>query len=1038
MSTQNDVAPTPEEKKRLALDYQEKGFSVFPIKNPEHREDGRLDLEKTKGVEDRKQPAVRSLDRFKQYPASADEVSQWCDKDPNLNFGVFCGKVSNYAIVIDSDGKDADDRINDNIMNDMQSAVRTAFLNTMIVTTGSGGKHYYFILNDPIMENMPSKKIWDGDGPHSEIDILSNGHYVVGAGSRHPNGKYYTSNGKRPIPISKNEFIEIIKKVAKNPDAVLYSLERDNGGGGTTTSSTSSSGSSGSSSSGAGAGVVVEIIDNGQLTFGQRKVIHLLKWLYTEGNRQEWWLVVSGLLRRHPNIPIMDALKVCRNICVGMSDEEVQKRLKTVYYSYVNKQPYEVAGKSYFETVVKAKKNGLDKDELDKYVKNLERKVLAALFEMELEIVQRDNPCWLWSNKEGEKYVVVRKSDESYDIVEGKYKRNIRRVQLLEVKRAPIGIDGSADNGGRGDIISFNFTDVLLDAVPIGTIEILEDPIFDQVKYKMAFEYIDNNGQIKPTNSPVGPFTKEELKNYILGKREWVSKERILGDTINKMIDACRTKGMVETKIEIEAEGLFWIDSEKRLILSKREPYMPSPLEARQCLEVIENLQKTFYPVEKLGGLERKRFAHFTKVAIASPTSFARRQKGVIKGEHMVIPIQDLGNWSKVGKTTGYAGLCLRLFRNPFHEGSRKYQIAAGNIETEPRIIENTKWTTFAVILDDVDFLTDWQQNTTLAQVARRILTLIKNSVDMTNPRDVQTSANNKRQLPFCAYVLLTHNSNLINEDGFISRSTGHEFTQEDEKDDEVKKQYEDFFEEYGNTFAFLGDFALCYYLEHPEVLDKDWLTMSRTIINAFFDYAGLDEQERKDFQWLIDEVCESNTSRKGIAEHRSARIAAYEQDLFMNLYWSKFKREAAIVIGREFRDKFRLMTNVDWDDPKNRTEIDSIIISASPKEKIWALLTLGVVPNHKLHHKYGVCLTSGVVEELERKGVQRLSHSSLAAYCDSKTFKYTEKSPIRFGNSKPIRVVYASLDDFANFVSPESVPEAQDDNKGDQTTYQQ
>jgi hypothetical protein len=110
-------------------------------------------------------------------------------------------------------------------------------------------------------------------------------------------------------------------------------------------------------------------------------------------------------------------------------------------------------------------------------------------------------------------------------------------------------------------------------------------------------------------------------------------------------------------------------------------------------------------------------------------------------------------------------------------------------------------------------------------------------------------------------------------------------------------------------------------------------------------------------------------------------------------------------------------MVNVDWNDLSCRSDIESIMVSATPKEKIWALLQLDALPNIKLHEKYGVCMTSGMIDEFEKRGIQRVSHTSLPSYCGSKVFAYS-KNPIWFGE-KQMRVVYASLNDFAEFISP-------------------
>jgi hypothetical protein len=600
-------------------------------------------------------------------------------------------------------------------------------------------------------------------------------------------------------------------------------------------------------------------------------------------------------------------------------------------------------------------------------------------------------------NRSPETYVVVVKNDHYYNETTASTSA-MRAIQQVQVEWDP-------DEHRR----KYKFKHIILNAIPVEPIQVIGDPLFEQTKYKMAFEYVGPDNEVKRTDGPIGPFTKEELKEYLLKQTQWVYKERLLGDALNQVINGfSRKSGMAIFKNEIETEGLIWLnDNNKKLVLSKlndeRQHSMnPTPEEARQCTNIIHKLQEQFYPSYK--PLERKRLAHFIKIGIVAPIDFARRQNGAVES-FGIIPRQDLGGWSKTGKTYGYAGIILRMYRLPYH-GKKKYVIGSGSIETEARLIDQSKWTTMPVIFDDADFLTDWQRN----DQAKRCLSLIKYASDMTNPRDILTSDSKRRNLPFCAYPMFTHNSELIDEDGFIRRSIGHEFTKEDEKSDEQIAQYDAFFKLHGHTFGFLGDFVIWYYLEHPDILFNDWLTIAKTILRAFYEYAGVPEEAIP--QWLLEEVVKSATSQTGLAEARASNIAAALHDIIQNQGWVKNKREAAIWISQNLRNKL-LAGEFDYETPAARKTIDEVMANATLEEKIRALIALDTLPHFKWHHDREVCIMSSIVEELRRRGISRVSHKQIASYCNGFTYE-----KIWLG-SKQFRVIHSKLEDFVRFTNP-------------------
>jgi hypothetical protein len=605
-------------------------------------------------------------------------------------------------------------------------------------------------------------------------------------------------------------------------------------------------------------------------------------------------------------------------------------------------------------------------------------------------------------NRSPETYIAVIRKDDYHNPTTG-MKQKLRAVQEVVIERI--------ENKKNGQISEeTKYKHFIINAIPIPPIEVICDPLFELTKYKMRFEYVGPSNTVIEMNEPAGPFTKEELKDWLLDQN-WVYKQKLLDDTLAQLIKGYRSrKGMSKEYTEIETQGLIWLPRENRLTLSKLTRYKPTPEECRECIKVMSELQNKFYSPTDKRPFERKRFAHFVKVGVVAPLDFARRQCGAVES-HGFIPRQDLGGWSNAGKTLGYAGLALRLYRLPLY-GKTPYVIGSGSVETEARLIRHTKGMTLPVILDDADFFTEWQKN----DQAKRCLSIMKYATENTNPRDILTQDSKVLNLPLCAYTMFTHNSDLIDEDGFIRRSTGHEFTKDDQKTENEIEEYQKYFDDphHSHIFGCLGDFALDYYLENPRIMWNDWLTIAKTVLKAFFTYAEVPEEEIP--QWLLNEVVESSTSQAKLAENRSTAIATTFHDIIQNQGWVRNKREAAIWICKNSRKSIKgssINGLIDYETDDARHAIDHVMATATIEEKIRALTALNALPAFRWHDTYEVCITAPIIEELRKHGITRISHTQLPSYCEGFTY-----DKIWFGKQQQ-RVVYARLAAFIDFINP-------------------
>jgi RecA-family ATPase len=109
-------------------------------------------------------------------PYTYEEISKF----QNENYGVLCG-YENLA-VIDCD------------VPALSLAIESLLPKTFQITTGSGGKHFYYFI-----PNLKQKLILETDNKEHLGEVQSYGAQVVGAGSLHPNGKKYVVSNSTEI-----------------------------------------------------------------------------------------------------------------------------------------------------------------------------------------------------------------------------------------------------------------------------------------------------------------------------------------------------------------------------------------------------------------------------------------------------------------------------------------------------------------------------------------------------------------------------------------------------------------------------------------------------------------------------------------------------------------------------------------------------------------------------------------------------------------------------------------------------------------------
>lgn len=133
-----------------ALKYQEKGFSVIPV-----RQD--------------KKPLIK-WEQYQKRRATREEILEWWKKNPEANIGLVTGEISNL-LVVDSDTKEATEKV--------ESCIPEGLV-VPCQKTPKDGRHFFFSHEEGFVNRA---RVADG------IDVRTSGGYVVVAPSVNGIGK---------------------------------------------------------------------------------------------------------------------------------------------------------------------------------------------------------------------------------------------------------------------------------------------------------------------------------------------------------------------------------------------------------------------------------------------------------------------------------------------------------------------------------------------------------------------------------------------------------------------------------------------------------------------------------------------------------------------------------------------------------------------------------------------------------------------------------------------------------------------------------
>jgi hypothetical protein len=163
-----------------ALTYAARGWRVFPVYEAIPDGDGGWLCSCNKGTEcDRPAKHPRTVLGLNEASNDRDQVERWWTQWPNASIGIATGRASGITVV-DADASNG----KPGVVNLTQlCAAHGGVPNTMVVLTGGGGLHLYFVYTDRVSTGT--------DVLAEAIDVRNDGGYVIAPPARHVSGALY-------------------------------------------------------------------------------------------------------------------------------------------------------------------------------------------------------------------------------------------------------------------------------------------------------------------------------------------------------------------------------------------------------------------------------------------------------------------------------------------------------------------------------------------------------------------------------------------------------------------------------------------------------------------------------------------------------------------------------------------------------------------------------------------------------------------------------------------------------------------------------
>ena len=494
----------------------------------------------------------------------------------------------------------------------------------------------------------------------------------------------------------------------------------------------------------------------------------------------------------------------------------------------------------------------------------------------------------------------------------------------------------------REKVYKLSIDNIIIRCIPT-SITKHESPLdFLQFRTNYTITFTDTTGktftQVRKTIEQIMDYLKNE--GYIMpgyGATE----------TLSAIITAFREDGKLSMDRTINAKGLYWIDNKlvpvrlEEEYLSAYDKFMSLPMEERQriakeTVEFIEYLVKNF----KAGIIPAA-----LKMGVVSPANFALKQ---YTNDIVWIPSLFTYGWPRTGKTT-ISVIPAALYFS-FMSTSRKRPYTS--INSEARFGYFMCQDTFPVCVNEMKALNGQDPKAII------MIEMLKSAIETQEARSVMNNTLTHGTIyPAFRQINFSSNAPPPRDVALRARFIIKNFTQKDSHSEEQKKAFHEFIGLNAHKLRVLGNFAIGYLCQHPEVLfkpkieDVNWEESAKVIISKFYELAGLprpnewldfpltDDEEDEDY-----ETDELNNTAGGL---RTALLNHFNET------YNRYIRN----LGNTVTDSYGNSTNVTTD--------------LNLRQRIDFCIDKNLTPHFKKNSKDKLIIFHSILDELQNRGIE-------------------------------------------------------------------
>jgi len=347
------------------------------------------------------------------------------------------------------------------------------------------------------------------------------------------------------------------------------------------------------------------------------------------------------------------------------------------------------------------------------------------------------------------------------------------------------------------------YKELIAECCPVRVV-VFEDPLGGVRKFEIEFEGL--------LNKVIGPADLDTIISRL--KAEAVVKhKRLIEDALSSLVIAFIRNGKAEIRRELEKPGFYYIEREIKPV--KWEVWDFTEEDLRNSLTLLRELRERWY--DHLA----ERFTTIIKWGIVAPFSYAIKQIRGTYGIHF--PWLLLHGSASTGKST--LGKIIRAIWNlpPEEKGG-------SHIDTVPRFGKVVSESTFPILINEV---ADVLSKDSLREV-------LKSSIETTFARGRYVQGVYVEE-PALAPMIFTTNKTYPADDALLRRFVAILFSISDRVPEEKARQFEREVLPRISDLRFLGFYVFKKIAKNPELLKRDWQSLSTHLLRDAFEYAGLE-----------------------------------------------------------------------------------------------------------------------------------------------------------------------------------------------------